>query len=63
MKINNSTVVVKRGDICSSKCDVIVSSDDSWISQGGGVSMAIARAGGILFVPRRENWFLQNWVM
>ena len=46
MKINNSTVVVKRGDICSSKCDVIVSSDDSWISQGGGVSMAIARAGG-----------------
>jgi len=46
MKIKNSTVVVKRGDICSSKCDVIVSSDDSWISQGGGVSMAIARAGG-----------------
>ena len=46
MKINNSTVVVRRGDICSSKCDVIVSSDDSWISQGGGVSMSIARAGG-----------------
>ena len=46
MKVKNSTVVVKSGDICSTACDVIVSSDDSWLSQSGGVSMAIARAGG-----------------
>lgn len=45
-RIGNSEVKVISGDICESKCEVIVSSDDSRLSQGGGVSRAIARAGG-----------------
>ena len=45
-RIGNSTVRVLFGDICQSQCEVIVSSDDSRLSQGGGVSYAIARAGG-----------------
>ena len=45
-RIGNSEVKVMSGDICQSKCEVIVSSDDSRLTQGGGVSLAIARAGG-----------------
>ena len=45
-RIGNSEVKVISGDICKSKCDVIVSSDDSRLSQGGGVSRAIACVGG-----------------
>lgn len=45
-KINNSVVSIREGDICQSACDVVVSSDDSFLSHGGGVSMAIARTGG-----------------
>ena len=45
-RIGNSEVKVLVGDICKSKCEVIVSSDDSRLSQGGGVSYMIASAGG-----------------
>ena len=45
-RIGNSEVKVISGDICQSKCEVIVSSDDSRLTQGGGVSRAIACAGG-----------------
>lgn len=45
-RIGNSEVRVISGDICESKCEVIVSSDDSRLTQGGGVSRAIACAGG-----------------
>lgn len=45
-RIGNSVVKVIAGDICKSKCEVIVSSDDSRFTQGGGVSHAIACAGG-----------------
>ena len=45
-KIGNSEVKVVVGDICMSKCEVIVSSDDSRLSQGGGVSYMIAHSGG-----------------
>lgn len=45
-KVNNSVVSIREGDICQSACDVVVSSDDSFLSHGGGVSMAIARTGG-----------------
>ena len=45
-RIGNSEVKVISGDICESKCEVIVSSDDSRLTQGGGVSRAIACAGG-----------------
>lgn len=45
-KIGSSQVKVIAGDICESKVEVIVSSDDSRLSQGGGVSYMIARSGG-----------------
>lgn len=40
-KINNSTLRVIFGDITTSKTDVIVSSDDAYLTMGGGVSKAI----------------------
>lgn len=43
---NNSILTIKFGNIVDSKSDVIVSSDDSLISMGGGVSLAILKAGG-----------------
>lgn len=45
-RIGNSEVKVLVGDICKSKCEVIVSSDDSRLTQGGGVSYMIAHSGG-----------------
>lgn len=41
-----SNLHLEFGDITSSKADVIVSSDDYYLSMGGGVSGAIRRAGG-----------------
>lgn len=45
-QFNNSIVTVKFGDITKSEAEVIVSSDDTDISMGGGVSMAILNSGG-----------------
>ena len=45
-QFNNSIVTVKFGDITKSRAEVIVSSDDTDISMGGGVSMAIRKSGG-----------------
>lgn len=42
----NKTIEIIHGDIASVKADVIVSSDDNYISMGGGVSYAIHRAAG-----------------
>ena len=44
--INNSTIKIIFGNIVDSQAEVIVSSDDSNISMGGGVSMAIRRKEG-----------------
>ena len=41
-----SVLILEFGDITKSKADVIVSSDDAYISMGGGVSASILRAGG-----------------
>lgn len=43
---NQSTLTVKFGNIIDSHADIIVSSDDSCVTMGGGVSRAILRAGG-----------------
>ena len=45
-KFNNSTLTIQFGDITKSKAEVIVSSDDTEISMGGGVSQSILEAGG-----------------
>lgn len=44
--IGNSTLTLEFGDITASVADVLVSSDDAYLSMGGGVSAAIYRAGG-----------------
>ena len=44
---NKSTLTVKFGNILESQAEVIVSSDDSHVSMGGGVSRAILKAGGM----------------
>lgn len=43
---NKSTLTVKFGNIIDTKAEVIVSSDDCYVTMGGGVSRAILRAGG-----------------
>ena len=45
-QFNNSTLTIVFGDITKSKAEVIVSSDDTGISMGGGISGCILRAGG-----------------
>ena len=44
--INNSIIKIRFGNIVDSQSEVIVSSDDSNITMGGGVSMAIRRKEG-----------------
>ena len=44
---NKSTLTVKFGNILESQAEVIVSTDDSHVSMGGGVSRAILKAGGM----------------
>lgn len=45
-QVGASTLSLAFGDITTSKADVLVSSDDSYLSMGGGVSAAIRRAAG-----------------
>lgn len=45
-KFNKSTLTVKFGNIIDSQAEVIVSSDDCYVTMGGGVSRAILNAGG-----------------
>jgi O-acetyl-ADP-ribose deacetylase (regulator of RNase III) len=45
-KLGNSTITLKFGDITKTNTQIIVSSDDYYLSMGGGVSAAILRAGG-----------------
>ncbi len=45
-KINDTTFRVTYGDITQIETDVLVSSDDNYLTMGGGVSMALLDAGG-----------------
>ena len=47
-RLNNTTFRVTYGDITQQTVDGLVSSDDNFLSMGGGVSMAILNAGGEL---------------
>lgn len=45
--INNSSIAVRIGDLLDSTCEVVVSSDDCMVSQGGrGIGAQIAEKGG-----------------
>ena len=45
-QVGKSTIRLIFGDLTTSKAEVLVSSDDHYLSMGGGVSGAILRAGG-----------------
>ena len=45
-QFNNSTLTIVFGNIITTKAEVIVSSDDTGISMGGGISGCILKAGG-----------------
>lgn len=45
-KINNSEIIIRFGDILQTKTEVIVSSDDCFLSMGGGISKCISFAAG-----------------
>ncbi len=45
-KINETTFRVTYGDITKLVTDALVSSDDNYLTMGGGVSMALLKAGG-----------------
>jgi O-acetyl-ADP-ribose deacetylase (regulator of RNase III) len=45
-EIGNSRFRVRYGDLSRTTADVIVSSDDNFLSMGGGISMAISNAAG-----------------
>jgi O-acetyl-ADP-ribose deacetylase (regulator of RNase III) len=45
-KFGNSTLILEFGDITESTAQVLVSSDDYYITMGGGVSLSILEAGG-----------------
>jgi O-acetyl-ADP-ribose deacetylase (regulator of RNase III) len=45
-QFGKSSLTIKFGNITTSDAEAIVSSDDSYISMGGGVSASILRAGG-----------------
>lgn len=47
---NNSTLTVKFGNILDTQAEVIVSSDDCYVTMGGGVSRTILHAGGDVFI-------------
>ena len=44
---NNSNLTVRFGNILESQSEIIVSSDDCYVSMGGGVSRAILKEGGL----------------
>lgn len=52
---NNSTLTVKFGNILDTKAEVIVSSDDCYITLGGGVSRAILMAGGDIVIKNAQK--------
>ena len=52
---NNSTLTVKFGNILDTKAEVVVSSDDSSVTMGGGVSRDILRAGGDIIMEDAQK--------
>ena len=52
---NKSILTVKFGNIIDTKSEVIVSSDDCYVTMGGGVSLAILQAGGEMIIKDAQK--------
>ena len=60
---NKSTLTIRFGNIVESQSEVIVSSDDCYVTMGGGVSRAILRTGGEAIVKDVQKMIQWLWVM
>ena len=61
-QVGASTLSLEFGDITGSKADVLVSSDDSYLTMGGGVSAAIRRAAGQAYSWRSRRRYRRSSV-
>lgn len=52
---NNSTLTVKFGNILDTQAEVIVSSDNCYVTMGGGVSRSILYAGGEIIIKDAQK--------
>ena len=59
-QFGHSRLTVQFGDISTSQAEVLVSSDDRYLTMGGGVSAAIRGAGGNAIPWMRLNTCLQR---
>jgi len=48
-QIGHTTIIAMVGDLTQVQADALVSSDDVFLSMGGGVSMALSRVAGDIF--------------
>lgn len=60
---NKSTLTIRFGSIIKSQSEVIVSSEDCYVTMGGGVSRAILRTGGEAIVKDVQKMIQWLWVM
>jgi O-acetyl-ADP-ribose deacetylase (regulator of RNase III) len=54
-RINDALLIVQYGDITACKADILVSSDDNYLSMGGGVSYAISQAAGAAVISEARK--------
>jgi len=54
-QVGNSSITLIFGDITTSRAEVLVSSDDCYLSMGGGVSAAISDAAGPTYCPQARK--------
>jgi O-acetyl-ADP-ribose deacetylase (regulator of RNase III) len=54
-KLNNTVFRVTYGDITQIQADALVSSDDNYLSMGGGVSASILKAGGDIIIQEARK--------
>lgn len=62
-EFNNSRLTIKFGNILDSEADVIVSSDDYFLTMGGGVSACTGMLLVKLLRKKPRNTFLQESAM
>ncbi len=59
MEVNRVRIKVIKGDITKDKVDAIVNAANKYLSHGGGVALAISRAGGPI-IQKESNELIQK---
>ncbi|WP_156096968.1 macro domain-containing protein [Mesoaciditoga lauensis] len=60
IKIGNTSLIVDQCDITKEKADAIVNAANSHLAHGGGVALAIARAGGDIINKESREYVQKN---